>query len=332
MIKSVYEKVRASLPPSVKVKLSQAVFVALGKPIFSAENAQSYDKGTVVLSADFELAWAWRFSKRKVNPIEMGRQERAHFPIILQKLNDLQIPITWATVGHLFLDSCTCNQGRAHHELPRPDYFENEYWRFDKGDWYDIDPCGSYKTHPEFYCPDLIENILNSPISHDIGCHSFSHCDFNEKNSTPELIEAELDACKQAMAKFGLSPRSFVFPGNFTGHHTLLKNAGIEIARTRNGKLVEIGFPIQHPSGLTLIHDSAPFDLNEAGWTTQQLLWRLKKYLERAIDKKAIVHYWFHPSIPMHQIEGLFFPLLEEIAAQRDKGHIDVKTMAGLLA
>ncbi len=261
----------------------------------------------------------------------MARQERENFPVILNKLNDLNIPVTWATVGHLFLDSCERTNGKAHDDMPRPGYFKNEHWRFDTGDWYDIDPCGNYKTHPEFYAPDLIGMILDSNIKHEIGCHSFSHCDFSERNSSPELIEAELQECGRVMKRFGIKPVSFVFPGNQYGNSDLLKKYGYKIIRYRINKSVEIGFPNILTNGLTAIHDSCSAELSEDGWDHQYILWKLKQYIDKTIRRKAVSHFWFHPSINNDQIQNIFFPLLDELARLRDRGEVEIRTMRELV-
>jgi peptidoglycan/xylan/chitin deacetylase (PgdA/CDA1 family) len=330
MLKKIYNKFRNQLPASSKVALSKVVFKLTNKPFYDSSNKIELPKGVVVISADFELAWAWRYSKRKIDPIKMAKQERVNFPLILNKLNELEIPITWATVGHLFLDTCEKKNGKAHSQMPRPHYFENEFWKYDRGDWYDIDPCGNYKTHPEFYAPDLIEMILKSKVNHEIGCHSFSHCDFSEENSYPELIEAELSECQKVADKFGVKFESFVFPGNFHGHFSLLEKHGYSVIRYKSNDMKEIGFPIRVTKNLYAIHDSLAFDLAEEGWDYNYVLWKMKKYVEKAVEKKAIAHFWFHPSIEREQINNYFFPFLEYLRNERDNGNIDIITMKRL--
>lgn len=330
-MKTVYNHFRNTLSNKNKIRISKIIFILFNKPFYNSNNKIILDKGIVVISADFELAWAWRYSKRRVDHIKMARQERENFPIILNKLNELEIPITWATVGHLFLDSCECKNGRAHPELPRPKYFENEFWKYDKGDWFDIDPCGNYKTHPEFYAPDLIEMILNSSVKHEIGCHSFSHIDYSEKNSYPDLIEADLTACKYAARKFGVELKSFVFPGNFHGNFEILNKHGFRAIRYKTNQLKEIGYPERVTDDLYAIHDSLAFDLAEEGWDYNYILWKLKKYVEKAIEKKAIAHFWFHPSIEREQIDNYFFPFLDYLKKERDSGRIEIKTMNQIL-
>ena len=326
MNKELYNKIRKKLPVAQRVQLSKLVFRLLRKPMYSAENKVPQDKGVVTLSADFELAWAWRFSKKNINAAEMGRREREHFPLILAKLNDLDIPITWATVGHLFLDNCKKHNGLAHAELHRPHYFENIFWTYNKGDWYDLDPCTDYKTNPEFYGPDLIEMILNSKTKHEIGCHSFSHCDFTEKNSYPELIYDELNACEEAMKRFGIKPVSFVFPGNQVGSINILKDKDYKIIRHKTDELKEIGFP-EVIDGMFSVHDSLSLEIDEKEFGSKYMVWKLKKYVDKAIEKKAICHLWFHPSIDKENMLSYFFPLLDYISEKRDKGELEVLTM-----
>ncbi len=62
-------------------------------------------KAAVSVSADFELNWAWRGRLSTEQTEEKGRRERENVPLVLQILEDYKVPITWATVGHLSLDS-----------------------------------------------------------------------------------------------------------------------------------------------------------------------------------------------------------------------------------
>mgnify|MGYP003622244240 CR=1 FL=1 len=83
-------------------------------------------KSVLLISADFELAWAWRYSKNKGNAksaIEKAVSERKNLPKILSVCDDYNIPVTWATVGHLFLESCQKTNHIPHTDLPRPSHF-----------------------------------------------------------------------------------------------------------------------------------------------------------------------------------------------------------------
>src|SRR5262245_48197083 len=57
------------------------------------------------ISADFEMGWGWR-SYGLQDATRMGDKERHNVPLILRLSDEYSIPITWATVGHLFLETC----------------------------------------------------------------------------------------------------------------------------------------------------------------------------------------------------------------------------------
>jgi hypothetical protein len=327
IIKSLYQKVRSTLPQPLQINLSKVIFKLARRPFYDDGGFQTAKKSIVTISSDFELAWAWRYSKRTVQALAMAKRERENIHIILDILNNLHIPITWAVVGHLFLDSCTCQNGKPHGNLLRPRYFENEFWKYDTGDWFDIDPCGNYKTHPEFYAPDIIETILQSNVKHEIGCHSFSHIDYSERNSYPDLIENDLLACKEAAERFGITMKSFVFPGNVHGNFNLLKKNNYKVVRYKTNDLKEIGFPEMLENGMVAIHDSMAFDQSEEGWGSEYLVWKMNQYVQKAIEKKAICHFWFHPSIAKTEIDEVLIPVMRNIVAKRDQGFLDIRTM-----
>ena len=81
-------------------------------------------KAAVVISADLELAWAWRYSKKSDDPkalaLQKAHQTRQNLPPLLDLFDRFNVPVTWATVGHLFLEECDRTNGRAHSDLPRP--------------------------------------------------------------------------------------------------------------------------------------------------------------------------------------------------------------------
>jgi len=53
----------------------------------------------------------------------------------------------------------------------------------------------------------------------------------------------------------------------------------------------------------------------------------MKKYIDKAIEKKAICHFWFHPSIKKKSINEYFIPILCYISDKRNKGLLEIKTM-----
>jgi len=173
-------------------------------------------KTVLLISADFELAWAWQYAKSFTDPVKEAKKialrERENIPLILELCNNYNIPITWATVGHLFLDSCNRINGVAHMEIQRLPHFENDFWRYSGEDWFENDPCSDNKDAPEWYCPDLIKMILDARVKHEIGCHTFSHIDCRDEICSHEVFDSEINACKEAAKSFGIELKSFVHP------------------------------------------------------------------------------------------------------------------------
>lgn len=295
-----------------------------------AETAiSSLSKGTICFSADFELAWAWRFGQGGIaDALEKARLERGNVPRLIQIFEDHEIPITWATVGHLFLESCTHSNGRAHAELARPAPFKNAWWTFSDGDWYQHDPCSDVSKDPEWYAPDLIERILKSRIPHEMGCHSFSHPDFGEKYGSAELVTSELQACAEAMARLGLKAKSFVFPGNISGHFEQLERAGYQVVRASSVGNPDLSLPVRMTNGLLGIQ--VGLDMNSSGWGSAYYLKRLIHLVRTAADRRLLCSIWFHPSLSPADIEEVMVPLLKECARLRERGRLDVRTMGEL--
>ena len=294
-------------------------------------------RGAIVVSADFELAWAWRYSSVGIQgALEKARWERQQVPLIKNLLEELQIPITWATVGHLFLESCERSGpgGLTHNEMPRPSPYENAFWNLRSKDWMEHDPAGNVSTHPEWYAPDLVELLLRSRVKHDWGCHSFSHMDLSDKSCTPELFDFELSESRRAMARFGLSPVSFVYPGNLAGHTERLSELGFQIARHYPWADIEMGwlraFETQSPVPAYGLFQS--YLLESEGWEISYLKRKLLRLIDIAVESRQLVSLWFHPSLSRFDFEELFKPVLAYCAKLRDSGSLDVFTMAQLAA
>lgn len=288
-----------------------------------------YDaQGAFCISADFELSWAWMYA----NPLphyNMGKLGRENFLYLLNTLDIYPIPITWATVGHLFLESCEKKKCLAHPDMHRPDnYYENKYWVWKHGDWYQHDPCSNVETDPTWYAPDLIQKILESNIDHEIATHTFSHIDFSNEHCSLQLAKCEIEECIKVMKKFGVTPRSIVFPGNFEGHLNILSKLGI--IAYRGGDVVKISYPTRK-EGLWNIHQS--MSLYPSGMCTYpseriDFYHRAKCFIDESIRTNSVFHLWFHPS-NMHKrvVDKALVPILQYVDNQRKKGNLWVATM-----
>jgi peptidoglycan/xylan/chitin deacetylase (PgdA/CDA1 family) len=278
-------------------------------------------RGAVVLSADLELAWAWRYA-RVPEPLTFARQRagqgRRNLEVLLDLCDRYALPVTWATVGHLFLKGCSRQAGRTHPELPRVPYFENELWSYRSGDWFDADPtCGS-PSEPgwsAWYAPDLIEAILRRRVPHEIGCHTFSHVAFTDECCSSSVAAAELSHCQAAAAAFNLRLRSFVFPGNLAGNLASLRAAGFGAYRFRTP--YEIDLPRKDPLGMWQIPEGIWLEKPYASWTTEQHLGMLRRALDAATQYGLVCGLWFHPETDPGNVDEVFAAVAADLAARR---------------
>lgn len=328
MKQRVYSFIRGLLPVGAKGYLSRSLYMLGLKPTVEKSDS-AFEKGVVVFSCDFEMAWAFRFSKKQGGKAhDKGIQERLNIPIILNLFERYDIPCTWSTVGHLMLVSCSKTNGSIHSDMPRPGHFENKNWRFQHGDWYQHDPGTDYMNDPAWYAPDLVEKIINSCVKHEIGCHTFSHIDFTDKNCTADLARAELAKCVEVAALNGIELRSMVFPGGTEGHHQILKDYGFSCYR--KPMVYEVAMPSVDQYGLIAIPSSYGMDKPDYNWSEKTCFRIVKRYIDQAAAKKKVCHLWFHPSMHPWYLENVFPAILEYVDRKRSEGMIEVNTMGEL--
>jgi peptidoglycan/xylan/chitin deacetylase (PgdA/CDA1 family) len=275
----------------------------------------------VSISADFELNWAFRSLPAEQRD-RLGATERLNVPYILDLLTEFGIPITWATVGHLFLARCASEGEYAHPNMPRPPL--NNRWQ---GDWYKHDPCTELVRDPLWYAPDLIEQVIRAKVPHEVGSHSFSHIDFSPQTSDRELVEREIEECLAAMAPLGLKLRSLVYPFNHMGHsyHDLLRKFGIIAVRHRDER-IRLSYPERSASGVYKIYES----MNLRSANRYHYRDKAELFIDHAVEQGASYHLWFHPSDPHSVFQKEFYEILQIIQRQREAGNVWVATMGDL--
>jgi len=327
MLNKIYSFIRRVTPTKWHGLFTSMLYDLGIKPTVNHTVKSPFSKGIIVISADFEMAWAFRYSKTK-GPIaeELGLRERENVPKILALFDKYKIPITWATVGHLFLESCSKATGQnPHPNMPRHTFFENKNWKFSHGDWYQHDPCSNYKDSPAWYAPDLIDQIIKSPVGHEIGCHTFSHIDCTDKNCTPELLNAELNECVKEAQKKGIQLKSIVFPGGTNGNYEVLKNAGFKCYRKSTNFHIDI--PVLDKHGLVQIPSSYNLDRSNLNWTAKRYIRMANSFVKKASKHKMVAHLWFHPSLDKWYIENVMPFVLENINREVREGRVEVYTM-----
>jgi hypothetical protein len=78
--KKLYRNLYSKCPPSVKGRLTGLVSRLPGKPSVKpcsvpvSERFPNGYKGALIISADYEMAWAWSYAKTRVDPVKMALQ------------------------------------------------------------------------------------------------------------------------------------------------------------------------------------------------------------------------------------------------------------------
>lgn len=206
----------------------------------AGEIGKRQGKGVFLLGIDVELAWGL-VHKKSINFSEVKRASLRVRDIVddlFAFLEEYEIPVSWAILGHLLLDRCSRSgmNGLPHPEMPRPSYS----WLSE--DWYRYDPCTDVERDPAWYGSDVVKRIVEyveeSKLPHEVGCHSFSHQQFGDPGCGEELARAEIKRCVELMeTRFNIVPRFFAFPRDYVGHISLLKEFGFVTFRDVPPKL-----------------------------------------------------------------------------------------------
>jgi len=327
--KKLYSRLHSRLPLPAKGMISRALVDLRLKPTVNKGKRGFFKKGVVVFSADFELAWAYRWSRTVSDPEEPARRERQQVPQLLKLFAENDIPVTWATVGHLFLSLCQKNDaGLAHPDMPRPSHFSNEHWKFDSGDWYRRDPGTDLKNDPCWYAPDLVKLIRKSHVRNEIACHTFSHIDFTYKNCPKELAVAEIQMCQRLAAESCIRLESMAFPGGTAGNYEALKKSGFICYRKKTP--YDIDVPEIDNLGLVAIPSGQQLEKDAYGWSAEFHIKKFACILERADRYGEMCHFWFHPSMDSGYLKNVLPRLLPLVAEARTQGRLEVLTMAEL--
>ncbi len=282
------------------------------------------------ISFDLELGWGsiennlWRVREKK------GVYENFR-PIIdhlLARLDELEVPVTWATVGAL------TQQPKDRDFSHLPDNYRKQ-----------IELALSAANSDSFFGADVIEKIASSKIRHQIGCHSYSHLRFNHDNINASTIDRDITLNKSALADYNDNPTSFVFPQNIEGYVEVLIEHGFKTVRlnpfkNQNNKLKQIlDRNLSRPPASTIKFinekligktESIFFNPgnNRSKLTTLTLL-RSKAGLNNCVKNNTTFHVWNHPFnfAENPRLLNAFVKFLEHACELRNKGKLAVRLM-----
>lgn len=304
--------------------------------------------GTVTLSVEVELGWG-QHDLPEFDHLSSGRTaESAALSRLLEICDRLDLPISFDVVGHLFERSC-----RGSHDGPYP------------AEWWAADPGSDEDQDPLFYAPDLVAEIQQAAVDHEICTHTYSHVLADE--IPPETLAHELRVVQSLHEAWGLSrAESIVLPRHRDAPADVLRDAGIRTIRRpfpryRDGhgsRLETLRWHLsrEHPiealrTADDLVetwctpHPSLTSVFLPAGQTGPHPIYRAiprrirqrrhGRYLRSAVDR--LVHTGKHLHLWTHLYnltgEGQWDPVqggLEYLAQCRDRGQLSVEPMRAL--
>lgn len=305
--------------------------------------------GSFTLSVDVEGLWGLFFVRSYVEEPSAAEAGRRALPRMLELLAERRMKATFAFVGHLFLDRCGPWKGAPHPEAPRPRYS----W-YDR-DWYADDPGGDERSHPLWYARS--QALAAAAAGHDVGAHGFVHAILDAASVGADVADAEFAGAQAAARDAGLPPlRSFVFPQNVVGHVGRLAPAGFSCYRESDGgrgaragppgglkrarnlaahalaAAPFVGKASRRADGVVAVPSSFPL-LGREGLrkavTRGARVARVEKGLDAAAAEGALLHVWTHPhAFASDDAFGDLAAVLDAVARRRDKGDVEVLTMA----
>jgi hypothetical protein len=170
----------------------------------------------------------------------------------------------------------------------------------------------------------VLEVLLASRVKHDIGAHGYYHREFT--NLSRNEAENELKMISAGMNKFGIAPRSFVFPKNRVAHLDLLEKYGYKCYRGYGGFMNDCMY-IEKCGELYEIHSSLYID-QHTKFTF------LKKIFDISMTKKLPFHIWFHlwnfgetKESMQRTINKVFVPLFKYAKKKEKSGMLTLETM-----
>jgi len=298
---------------------------------------------TLVISIDAELGWG--FHDLADPPADRLENGRSGWLTLIDLLDTYNLPATWAIVGHLFLSDC--DGFHSQHPLGS-EWFEREH--------------SSWITRPDLrFGRDLIDDIVASPVEHEIGCHTFSHVEFGADYTTQDVARAEVIESIRAAQSYETPFESFVFPRNNIGHRDILAEWGFSCYRgtqprsyglSRAGRIAEkivhstISAPpvvtptideyglVNIPASLFLFTiDNRPRDVANAIWN-DPIVTQVDRGIKNLIEgEEGVFHIWLHPNnIRDHRDVDRMDAIFDLISTARSKHELTVKTMGQVAA
>lgn len=276
------------------------------------------NRGYLIISLDFELAWG---VFDVLDPVEENKyflQTREVIPDILRLFNEYEIRATWATVGMLFNESWKEWENNIPEVVPNYKKRELSAYEFGKSI---IGPS----TEDFCFAPDLIQQISQTP-GQEPATHTYSHYYCLEEGQTAESFDKDLEKAVAVASAINVELKSLVFPRNqFAADYLQICNKhGITNVRTNptawywkkadsNSILDKMGRTgdayvnfgkksysseqLLKAQGTPLQQKASRFfrPVEENEKLRKLKINRIKTEMERAAKNQEIYHLWWHP-------------------------------------
>lgn len=307
-----------------------------------------FDRGVVVLSLDTEQIWGYfdQLNEQQFQSCYPGALE-AH-DRLLACLCKAGLSATWFIVGGMaFRESDGANDLRMQ-GLPV--------------DWTNRIPAGNEATMPLWYRRSFVDRLREARPLQEIGLHAgLTHFIWTDRRATEEVLKRELVEGVKALEQALVRPFSFSFGREAEAHHELLPKHGISsyrgrtpvlacrLGRTLPGALLralnELScatpppvWPQEKLRGLWNIPSSLfLYPIGSARTRFVALRSRVERFsrgMEAAARYRGIFHFCLHPENLAESSDGfsLFGDILERLIRTRDRGDVEILTMAQVVA
>lgn len=169
----------------------------------------------------------------------------------------------------------------------------------------------------------IFYKILESRARHEIAAHGYSHRVFTALSEFE--ADEELRMVSVGMKKFGVTPKSFVFPRNKVSHLELLERYGYLSFRAE-GTSFKDGMYVEKHNNLFDVHPSLFSDFYGSFFS--------KKIIDLAVKYEAPLHIWFHPwnlgnsrKVAAKRIDKGLMPLIQHAIKKKNQGLLKFETM-----
>ncbi len=281
-------------------------------------------KGTLVISLDFELFWGMT----DVTTLEEYGQNvlgvRRAIPAMLELFKRYDVHVTWAVVGMLTPPSKDALVAALPKEQPQ--YADMRYSNYQ---YLKTANVGPDEVRDPYHFGASLLRLVQGVRNQEIGSHTFSHYYCTEEGQTLKDFAADVDAHEASLRPFGVRPLSMVFPrnqwreeylpllgergftsfrGNQHGWVYASRPRATEHLFLRLLRLADAYLPIfgYHTySHAVMRRTSLPHNIpasfffrpysRSLAFFEPLRLWRLRAALTRAARRGEAVHLWWHP-------------------------------------